>query len=143
MDCPYCSHQETKVLESRLGEKGVRRRRECLECGNRFTTHEKAVFQLTVTKKDGREQPFDMDKVRLSLEKACSKADAAALQDVSASIERKVLARKKNTLTTKEIGRLVLSELRKFDKMAYVRFASIHKGIDNPRLLKKEMSLIS
>ncbi len=143
MECPFCSNEDTKVLESRIAEGTVRRRRECLKCENRFTTYETAVFQLTVMKKDGREQPFQAEKIATSINRACSKADPVALQDLSRTIEQKLLSKKKNMLTTKEIGRVVLQELRKFDKIAYVRFASIHKGIDDPLLLKKEVSLLA
>ncbi len=143
MDCPFCSHLETKVLESRLIDNSVRRRRECLDCHNRFTTYEKAVFQLSVIKKDGREEPFNAEKITSSLLKACNKAEEQTIQDMSKHIEMKLLAKKKNPLTTLEIGNLVLQELKKFDKIAYVRFASIHKGIDDPKQLKKEVSLIA
>ena len=141
MLCPYCSN-ETKVLESRLIDSSVRRRRECLDCSNRFTTYEKAIFHLTVRKKDGREQPFDVNKMTESLRKACSKASEDSILAMSKNIETKLLAKKKSLLTTKEIGHWVLHELKKFDKIAYVRFASIHKRIEDPRVLKKEVSLI-
>lgn len=141
MLCPYCSN-ETKVLESRLIDSSVRRRRECLDCSNRFTTYEKAVFQLTVRKKDGREQPYDVNKMTESLRRACSKASEESILTMSRNIETKLLAKKKSLLTTKEIGHMVLQELKKFDKIAYVRFASIHKRIEDPRALRKEVSLM-
>jgi transcriptional repressor NrdR len=142
MICPFCS-EETKVLESRLVDNNVRRRRECLQCSNRFTTYEQAVFQLTVQKKNGAIQPFNLTKIASSLEKACNKADPNLLQTACQRIERKLLAKKRKQFTTKEIGKLALLELRKLDKIAYVRFATIHKDIDDPILLKKELSLIT
>jgi len=142
MLCPYCA-KETKVLESRLIDDAVRRRRECLDCSNRFTTYEQAVFQLTVKKKDNREQPFDANKITESLKKACRKSDVTAILDLSKKIEAALLSKKKTILTTKEIGREVLKELKRFDKMAYVRYASIHKGIDDPKLLEKELSMLT
>ena len=139
MFCPFCSNEETRVLESRLLENSVRRRRECEQCTTRFTTYEQAVFHVTVVKKDGREQAFDGQKIWRSIEKACAKADPEVVQALSKKVEQKVLAKKMNPIPTTEIGRLVLLELRKFDKMAYMRFASIHKSIDDPQLLKKEI----
>ena len=142
MLCPYCT-QETKVLESRIINNSVRRRRECLDCSSRFTTYEKAEFNFTVRKKDGREQPFDQNKITESLRKACNKENEEKILHVSRVIETKLLSKKKNHLTTEEIGEVVLNELKKFDKIAYVRFASIHKGIDDPRMLQKEVSRIA
>lgn len=142
MYCPYCSN-ETKVLESRLIDDSVRRRRECNSCEIRFTTYEKPHLQLKVVKKNGQEQIFDSTKILLSIQKACSKADTQLVQELAKKVETKVLSKRKNKISTKEIGRVVLMELKKFDKMAYVRFATIHKSIDDPRLLKKEVSMIS
>lgn len=142
MDCPFCEG-ETKVLESRLVEDAVRRRRECLRCAQRFTTYEEAFFQLTVLKKDGRIQPFDAEKITRSVAKACVKADPETVLSLGKRVEQKLLAQGKKQFSTKEIGRRVLQELRKHDKMAYVRFASIHKEIEDPQLLKKEVSMIA
>ena len=142
MYCPFCTHQETKVLESRIIEDSLRRRRECLKCANRFTTYERAVFNLTVIKKDGREQPFNIQKLTTSLEKACGKADAQTTRLMARQVEQKILKRKTNPIKTTDIGKLVLAELKKFDKMAYVRFATIHKSIDNPKALEKELHTI-
>lgn len=142
MHCPYCSNDDTKVLESRASEDSLRRRRECLKCENRFTTYEKAVFQFTVLKKDGREQPFNTEKIKNSLMKAVGKAEEGPVLALTKRIEQKILSRKKNPLKTTEIGKVVLQELKRFDKMAYVRFATIHKSIDDPRMLKKELQLM-
>ncbi len=143
MDCPFCMHQETKVLESRVVDHSLRRRRECLQCSNRFTTYEKAVFHLTVIKKDGREEPFNIQKLTTSICKAGGKAEPEATTLLARRVEQKILKRKTNPIKTLEIGRLVLQELRKFDKMAYVRFATIHKSIDNPKALEKELQTIA
>ena len=130
-------------MESRLVDNAVRRRRECLSCSNRFTTYEEPFFQLMVIKKDGREQPFDSEKISRSLEKACGKADAQLLQDMHQRIERKLLAKKKQRMSSNEIGKAVLQELKKIDKMAYIRFATIHKSMEDPKELKKEVSLLT
>lgn len=142
MHCPYCSHDNTHVLESRISEDSMRRRRECEECGNRFTTYEKAVFQFSVIKKDGREQPFNTEKIKNSVIKALGKAEDRNIVALTKKIEQKILARKKNPIKTTEIGRIVLQELKKVDSMAYVRFATIHKSIEDPRMLRKELQLM-
>tara|TARA_Y100000310_G_scaffold200109_1_gene200111 strand:+ start:355 stop:798 length:444 start_codon:yes stop_codon:yes gene_type:complete len=143
MNCPYCSNEETKVLESRLKEAAVRRRRECLSCTTRFTTYEKPVFQLSVVKKDGREEPFQVSKIEDSLQKACSKTEPELIVQLTRRIERKVLSKKTNQIKTNQIGKLVLQELKKFDKIAYLRFATVHKQIDDPKLLEKELRMIN
>ena len=139
MHCPYCSHEETKVLESRISEDALRRRRECLECENRFTTYEKAVFQFSVIKKDGREQPFNTEKIKSSVIKALGKAEDGSILALSKKIEQKILSKKKNPIKTTDIGKIVLQELKKVDSMAYVRFATIHKSIEDPQMLRKEL----
>lgn len=141
MFCPFCS-QETKVLESRLVEKGVRRRRECLKCNNRFTTYEKAIFNFMVTKKDGREEPFNLGKISNSVRLACNKINQDDLLKITQKIEQRILLKKRNPLPTSQIGKIVLAELKKYNKIAYLRFASVHKAIDDPRMLKKELTQI-
>jgi len=142
MQCPFCSHQETKVLESREVDESIRRRRECLKCENRFTTYEKAIFHFSVQKKDGREQVYNLDKIKNSLVKSCGKIEDTELAELTRKIEQTILSRKLNPIPTTKIGKIVLKELMKFDKMAYLRFATIHKSIDDPRLLKKELEII-
>ena len=142
MFCPYCAHEDTKVLESRLKDDSVRRRRECLSCSVRFTTYEKPVFQLSVIKKDGREEPFQTIKIQNSLQRACSKTEPEIIDQLTKRIERKVLSKKTNQLKTSQIGKLVLQELKKFDKIAYLRFATVHKDIDDPKLLEKELRIL-
>lgn len=142
MFCPYCSHQETKVLESRLINEAVRRRRECLSCNVRFTTYEKPVFNLTVIKKDGREEPFQSAKIKNSLLKACSKTEPEIIEQLAKKVERKVLSAKASRIKTTLIGKIVLQELKQFDKIAYIRFATVHKKINNPKSLEKELKII-
>lgn len=143
MLCPFCSHQDTKVLESRVQESTVRRRRECSQCASRFTTYETFSLQLTVIKKDGREEPFNIHKIRASIEKACSKTDAQHILALTKNIEQKILNKKSNSVKTTDIGRIVLHELKKFDKIAYLRYASVYKSINNPSILKKELNAIA
>ncbi len=142
MNCPFCAHKETKVLESRIVESSLRRRRECLKCSNRFTTYEKAVFNRTVLKKDGREEPFNIQKLALSIEKACGKAEQETTRLLARRVEQKIIKRKINPIKTRDIGKYVLAELKRFDKMAYLRFTSIHKKIDDPKVLAEELKHI-
>jgi transcriptional repressor NrdR len=142
MFCPFCSNQETKVLESRISDDSLRRRRECLSCNNRFTTYEKAAFQLTVTKKNNKEEPFQLQKVVESIKRACNKIEPETVLALSKKVEQKIIKKKLSSIKTTDIGKIVLTELKKFDKIAYLRFASIHKGIEDPKLLEKEINLI-
>jgi transcriptional repressor NrdR len=143
MYCPFCTNEDTKVLESRLADAALRRRRECLKCSNRFTTYERASFNLTVVKKDGTIQPLDIKKIASSFQRACGKVDEQIIKKLTRQVEQKILLKKTNQIKTSFIGTLVLEELKKHDKMAYLRFASIYKSIDNPKSLKKELSLIA
>jgi transcriptional repressor NrdR len=140
MYCPFCSFEETKVLESRVIDNSMRRRRECQKCNNRFTTYEKASFNLNVIKKDGNIQPFDQQKMSASIEKAWGKVDDKLIEKITKKIEQKILAEKTNKFKTSDIGKFILEELKKYDKMACLRFASVHKEINNFDLLKKELT---
>ncbi|HIH13549.1 TPA: transcriptional repressor NrdR [Candidatus Woesearchaeota archaeon] len=143
MYCPFCSHSETRVLESRIADDALRRRRECEKCSARFTTYEKAVFSLTVIKKDGREQPFQIEKIRNSVVKSLGKGEEESITAITQKIEHKILAKKTNSIKTTDIGKVVMQELKRVDKMAYLRFATIHKSIEDPKLLRKELEIIT
>ncbi len=143
MYCPYCSNHETKVLESRRSEQVLRRRRECLSCSSRFTTHEKVVLNFAVIKKDKHEEPFNIEKIKNSLRKSFSKSNEEKIIELAQNIERKILLKKKNTVKTSEIGRITMNELKKHDKMAYLRYASVYKNIDDPKNLEKELQMIA
>ena len=123
MYCPFCAHQDTKVLESRILENALRRRRECQKCNSRFTTYEKAAFRLAVVKKDGREEPFSVQKLVNSIQKACAKVDPETIRPLARRVEQKILRKKTNPIKAKDIGHYSLAELKKFNKIAYVRFA--------------------
>lgn len=131
MNCPYCSHKETNVLESRIlpdGE-GMRRRRECRKCGKRFTTYEKvANLDLKVIKKDGRVEEFDREKIAKGVKKACWKRPVKeeAIADLIDDIELKLLNRKTTKIPSGDIGKMILSRLKKLDDVAYLRFASVY-----------------
>src|SRR5918997_5819656 len=129
MRCPYCSNEEDKVVDSRIAEEGraIRRRRECLRCGRRFTTFERAEeVPLLVAKRNGIEEPFDIDKVIAGIRMAVknrpvTEAEVTALAE---DVEEAMRADSRRPIPTSEIGREVLERLRTLDDVAYLRFAS-------------------
>ena len=143
MYCPFCSFEETKVLESRVVDDSMRRRRECLKCANRFTTYERVSFNLAVIKRNGSVQPYDIQKVVNSIERACGKIDSSKVNELARKVEQKILRKKSNKVKTTLVGKFVLQELKKVNKIAYLRFASVHKKIDDPKMFEKELSLLA
>lgn len=128
MICPYCQHHETKVTDKRESHDATRRRRECLKCEKRFTTYEKIdEIERYVVKKDGRREPFNRDKVFLGIVKACEKRDIGhdKIEAIVKELEEKTKNEKE--IQTKKIGEYVMKSLKKLDKVAYVRFASVYK----------------
>lgn len=139
MQCPYCQHTESRVLESRSAESGksVRRRRECLNCQRRFTTYERIEYvPITVVKRDGSHQSFDRSKLLRGMVIACEKTDVSeeSLLLIIDEIEAQLQARSDRLVSSAEIGEMVLSHLRNLNEVAYVRFASVYrkfKGVDD------------
>lgn len=132
MKCPYCSHLGDKVVDSRETKEGeaIRRRRECLSCGKRFTSYERIEeIAYMVVKKDGSRERFDRQKLIAGLLKACEKrpVSVSALEAVADRIEVKLQERPEREMATREIGESVMEELRRLDKVAYVRFASVYR----------------
>lgn len=144
MHCPFCQHEDTRVIDSRLAEDGstVRRRRECPQCGERFNTFETAELKLpTVVKSGERRETFDERKLRVSFERALQKrpvttdaVDAAVrtiINDLRKSSEREVPSR--------QVGELVMRELKKLDQVAYVRFASVYRKFEDVQAFREEI----
>jgi transcriptional repressor NrdR len=132
MKCPYCAHPGDKVVDSRESKEGevIRRRRECLECGKRFTSYERIdEIPYMVVKKDGTRERFDRQKLVGGLLKACEKrpVSVAALEGVADRVEASLQERPEKEIATAEIGAFVMEELKKLDKVAYVRFASVYR----------------
>ena len=132
MKCPFCSHEEDKVVDSRTAQDGraVRRRRECLKCGKRFTTYEFIeTVSLTVVKNDSRREPFDRQKLLRGMILACNKRPVGEkkLESIVDEIEEELLALSKKEITSQEIGELVMKKLKDIDEVAYVRFASVYR----------------
>ncbi len=147
MLCPYCGHSDTQVIDSRTSEDGtiVRRRRKCPKCNSRFTTYEKAaLFIPMLIKRDGLTRvPYSQEKLRKSMELALRKRHVKAelIEGAIERIERNLKLRKEKEISTKEVGKLVMSELRQLDPVAYLRFASVYfnysKAEDFAEALKK------
>ena len=132
MKCPFCGHTEDRVVDSRVGRDGefIRRRRECLRCGRRYTTYEYIEDILPmVVKRDGRREPFDRAKLRNSILKACEKRSVGvqAVDDVIQDIEAKLHERAEKEVSSQELGDLVMGKLQRLDQVAYVRFASVYR----------------
>jgi transcriptional repressor NrdR len=132
MKCPFCGHTEDRVVDSRVGRDGefIRRRRECLRCHRRYTTYEYIEDVLPhVVKRDGRREPFDRQKLRGSILKACEKRSVGvpAVDDVVADIEARLHERADKEITSLVLGELVMEHLQKLDQVAYVRFASVYR----------------
>lgn len=144
MHCPFCSDSETKVIDSRLVADGdqVRRRRECQECGERFTTFETAELVLPrVIKSNGSRQPFDEDKLRSGLLRALEKrpVDMETIESTINRIKHRLRATGEREIKTRDVGEMVMDELRALDDVAYVRFASVYRSFQDINEFKEEI----
>jgi transcriptional repressor NrdR len=142
--CPFCSHLDDKVVDSREGRAGdlIRRRRECLKCGKRFTTYERIdEIPYMVIKKDGRREKFDRHKILQGLLRACEKrpVPTAKLEALVDDAERFVNEAKDRERTTSEIGEQLMVRLKKLDKVAYVRFASVYLDFKDVKEFMSEL----
>jgi len=132
MKCPFCAHSENKVIDSRISKDGdaIRRRRECLGCGKRFTTYEFVEEVLPmVVKKDGRREPFDRSKIRAGIKKACEKRPISTdvIETVVDKVERSCQEFQDKEIPSSAIGEEIMRELQNLDGVAYVRFASVYR----------------
>ena len=136
MRCPFCGHVDTQVVETRESDEGdqIRRRRRCQKCDKRFTTYERAEISLpTVVKKDGTRQEFDIRKTRASMTVALRKRPVS-IEQIDAALERiqeKLLNSGAREVTSARLGELVMRELKRIDKVAYVRFASVYRSFED------------
>lgn len=136
MRCPSCGYSESKVVDSRPADDGasIRRRRECLECGNRFTTYERLGDNpLVIIKSDNSSEAFSRDKLFRGILIACAKRPITPerVSDIIDNIERELRSSPRNEITSKELGDLTLSYLADLDEVAYIRFASVYKDFQN------------
>lgn len=144
MHCPFCNHEETKVIDSRLAGEGqqIRRRRECLQCGERFTTFETAELVMPrIVKNDASREPFDESKLRSSMLKALEKrpVSSEALDAAVAHICHKLRALGEREVNSRLIGELAMEELHNLDEVAYVRFASVYRSFQDVDAFREEI----
>jgi transcriptional repressor NrdR len=145
MICPYCTHQDTKVVDKRDFGNMTKRRRECLRCKKRFNTHENVQnADLKVIKKDGRREDFDYNKIKRGISIACEKRPVATeeIESMIRRIEDK-LRKKGKEVESKFIGEIVMKELKRVDDVAYIRFASVYRNFQDANDFKKELKEVA
>lgn len=147
MKCRYCACLESKVIDSRPTDDGsaIRRRRECIGCGKRFTTYEKIEeLPIMVIKKDGRREPFDSTKIMTGIRRACQKrpVSAAAQDKLVEDVVREVFNTLEQEIPTDRIGELVMQRLKELDEVAYVRFASVYRQFKDINTFMQELELL-
>ncbi len=148
MKCPFCGHADTPVVDTRLSDEGdiVRRRRKCNVCDKRFTTYERAEIRLPqVVKKNGSRTEFSRDKLRASLELALRKRPVSAdlVEAAIGEIEEKLLSSGEREVPSQQVGELVMRELKKLDKVAYIRFASVYRNFEDIDAFSKAIKEVS
>jgi transcriptional repressor NrdR len=141
MKCPYCGSENSKTLETRDSpENTTRRRRECINCGKRFTTYEYVeTVELMVRKKDGKLERFDVNKIIRGLQKACEKRPVTMEQihELADRVRQDLMLKGKEEIASQEIGDLVMKYLKNLDRIAYIRFASVYKQFEEPEDFKR------
>jgi len=145
MNCPYCQYKDSKVIDSRGVNEGVRRRRECLRCGARFTTYERLqTNSFLVVKKDGRREEFSRDKLTTGIRKACAKRPVANedIERLVDEIEEELHQLGRIEVPSATIGGLVMGHLRELDRIAYIRFASVYREFADVESFKQEIDAL-
>jgi transcriptional repressor NrdR len=141
MKCPYCGSENLKTLETRDSpDNTARRRKECSDCGKRFTTYEYVeTVELMVRKKNGELERFDLNKIIRGLQKACEKRPVAMeqIQELAENVRQDLMLGGKQEVTSQEIGDLVMKYLKKIDRVAYIRFASVYRQFEEPEDFKR------
>lgn len=145
MKCPYCGHSDSKVVDSRPADEGdsIRRRRECLNCGKRFTTYETVEsIPVVVIKKDGSREAFDRQKMLRGMIRACYKrpVDTNRLEQISREIEQELQNSMKREIPAEKIGELVMDRLKEVDEVSYVRFASVYRQFTDINTFRDELN---
>ena len=145
MKCPFCGYTESKVIDSRPAEEGatIRRRRECLDCGKRFTTYEIIErMPLVVIKRDGSRQTFDKVKLINGMVRACEKRPVtlSQLEKIADDIEQELQSNLEREAKTVDVGEMVMSRLKEIDEVAYVRFASVYRSFKDINTFMEELS---
>lgn len=145
MHCPFCGHDDSKVIDSRDSPDGVRRRRECMGCGLRFTTYERVhTTPLLVAKSDGRREPFSTDKLERSVRTACAKRplEVGAIGKIVTDIDSELHRLGKAEVESRIIGEMVMERLRELDRVAYIRFASVYRDFEDLDTFAQEVEAL-
>lgn len=145
MRCPYCSYRDSRVTDSRASGDGIRRRRECARCGERFTTLEAVQLStIQIIKKDGRREDFNREKLLAGLRVACAKRNisTAQLEDIVADIEARLNSDGRPEIPSSVVGELAMDALRKLDHIAYIRFASVYRSFADLESLKETLAAL-
>jgi transcriptional repressor NrdR len=148
MKCPYCKISDSKVVDKRDAEDSevIRRRRECLKCGKRFTTYERVeLADIRIIKKDGRRELFDRNKLLKGILKACEKRPISddRIKKLADEIETNLRRREKTEIESKVIGELVIEKLKRMDKVAYIRFASVYRQFKDIGSFEQELKKLN
>ena len=146
MECPFCMSSDSKVIDSRDSKDSIRRRRECNRCGKRFTTYERIeMTTLRIVKKDGRREAYDRDKLRSGLRRACEKRPISEdkIDEVISKIEAELRSMQDPEIPSKKVGDLVMKHLKRLDKVAYIRFASVYRDFADITTFKEELEKLS
>lgn len=145
MKCPVCYYQDTKVIDSRVASDGlsIRRRRECLKCGFRFSTYEEVeILDLSIVKRDGRKEAYSREKLIKGLRKALEKRPITDdnFKKLVNSIERDLQAMRKSEITSSQVGQVLMKRLKRVDQVAYIRFASVYESFKDAQTFQRELN---
>lgn len=146
MKCPMCGEQETKVISTRTIKNGseIRRRRECTQCNERFTTYERVKLNVRVIKKDETREKFQREKLKNGISRSCEKRPVSEdqIEEIVDKIEVKLREMKGNEIESAKIGELVMNELKELDKVSYIRFASVYKSFEDASSFEEEVKTL-
>jgi len=148
MRCPHCGAEDDRVVDSRSSQGGaaIRRRRECLGCGERFTTYEYVeAFSLIIIKRDGRREPYDRSKLHTGVQIACTRRSISSEQidELIRTVETRLQNLGRREVSSTEVGEIVMEELRRLDQVAYVRFASVYRDFKTADEFREELDRLS
>jgi len=141
MQCPYCGHPDSRVVDTRATGDSIRRRRECQSCHKRFTTYEQISEALLIVKRDGRREPFDRHKLLQGIRIACAKRPIAMadIEGIVDQIEERLFSMGRAEVPSKVIGEMVLAKLKELDPLAYIRFAMVYMEMEDIQSLQREL----
>ncbi len=141
MQCPYCGHPDSRVVDTRATGESIRRRRECQSCHKRFTTYEQISEALLIVKRDGRREPFDRHKLLQGIRIACAKRPIAMadIEGIVDQIEERLFSMGRAEVPSKVIGEMVLAKLKELDPLAYIRFAMVYMEMEDIQTLQREL----